>query len=418
MSGNAFALRGLVDAYEDTREERYLVAARKLGRYYEKTFDTWKAVNGDGPIQEFYGHCLDGLVKLYELGGDEWALDLAKRIGGRAGRTTHTHHSLTMYRGMLDLYRVTGDAEFLRRTEDYLKWCKESRIVTGGLAEWMPASEEDEGCALADYVVVNLMVFAATGRDEFLDDAEHVMVNHFFMNQFCTGGFGHRAFAKDVIGGKQWQGWDGKYGSENPGCCSIWGQFALGNIGRFIASLSGDSVEVNVYPCADIDVPGLGVRLSMSGDFPHMRSAAIAVHCDKPDRFALRLRVPGWADGVTVKVNGRKASPPRDGSRLVLKREWHSGDTVELTFASSVHLVPWPNAKSKQIAVFDGPLCLGLSSADANVDEFTSVLLSADGTPQAVNVTGKTARLKPICDDWQSPNVKDPNRLRVLFRAK
>ncbi len=133
ISGNAFALRGLMDAYEDTSEERFLKAARKLGRYFEATYETWKEKGEGGPVHEFYGHCLDGLVKLYELGGDSWALDLAKKIGRRAGRTSHTHHSLSLYRGVIDLYRVTGDTRLLDKAADYLEWCRECRIVTGGL---------------------------------------------------------------------------------------------------------------------------------------------------------------------------------------------------------------------------------------------------------------------------------------------
>jgi rhamnogalacturonyl hydrolase YesR len=427
LSGNAFALRGLMDAYEDTREERYVAAARKLARYFESTFDVWKEVNGEGPINEYYGHCIDGLVRLYELGGDEWALDLAKRIGRRAGRTTHAHHSLSMCRGVLHLYRVTGDAEFLTRTQDYLRWCDENRLVTGGIAELMPKSGQDEGCALADYIVVNLMAFAATGNDEYLDDAEHILVNHFFMHQFRTGGFGHRVFAQEVIGGKLWQGWEGRFGSENPGCCSIWGQVALGKVGRYIVTRSGGAVELNLYPSADVELAQLGVRLRIEGDFPRMHSAKITIRCDMPQRLALRLRLPRWAEGVEVKVNGTKTKPATVGSRMVLEREWRSGDVIEMAFAGSLRLVRWPDADSDRVAVFDGPLCLGLSSADADVDQYTSVLvdangkllLSPDGKPQLANADGNAlSALRPICTDWQSEDVANPNRIRVLFATR
>ena len=118
-SGNAFALRGLMDRYEDTGEKRFLEAARRLGRYFQATFETWKEKGEGGPIHEFYGYCLDGLVKLYMFGGDEWALDLAKSIGERARRTIHTHHSLSLYRGVIDLYRVSGGKRFLDKAADY-----------------------------------------------------------------------------------------------------------------------------------------------------------------------------------------------------------------------------------------------------------------------------------------------------------
>jgi hypothetical protein len=41
-SGNAFALRGLMDAYADTHDPRYLAAARKLGHYFEAIAPDWE----------------------------------------------------------------------------------------------------------------------------------------------------------------------------------------------------------------------------------------------------------------------------------------------------------------------------------------------------------------------------------------
>jgi DUF1680 family protein len=423
ISGNAFALRGLMDAFEDTGDSRYLDSARKLARYYEATFGAWKD-NGKGILHEFYGHCIDGLVRLYELGGDQWALDLAKKAAERTGRTNHTHHSLSMYRGVIDLSRVTGETKFLGHAEDYLQWCRENRIVSGGLSESMPKSEQDEGCALADYIVVNLMMFQATGRDGYLDDAEHTLVNHFFMNQFHTGGFGHRQFAIDLIGGKQWQGWDGRFGSENPGCCSMWGQWALAQLGQYILTRDGEAVEVNLYPSAAIDIPELAARIEIRSDFPRMSRVGLTVHCDKPFKCAIRFRVPAWAEGLAMKLNSEDATRQPQDRRVVLDREWHSGDRVEIAFKSSLKLVPWPDKAAATAAVFDGPLCLAISSATADVDAFNHILispdgkldLSRDGRPQAANNSGAiVTSFRPIAEDWLSPNLKNPNRLRVLF---
>ncbi len=423
VSGNAFALRGLLDAYRDTGEKRYLESARRLGRYYEAIFDYWKD-NGKGMMHEYFGHCLDGLVALYAAGGDRWALDLGRKIAGRAGRTHHTHHTLSMIRGVIDLYRATGEKAFLDRAEDYLAYCRENRIVSGGLPEGMPISEQDEGCALADYVVVNLMMFEATGRRDYLEDAERTQVNHLFMNQFHTGGFGHRAFATDVVGGKKWQGWEGRFGSENPGCCSLWGCWSLGQAASFIVTRQGSAVDVNLYPSASIDLPDLAGRLEIESDFPRLSKIALTVHGDRTMKYAIRLRIPAWAVGAAVKLNGKDAGVAAVDGRIVLDREWRSGDRLDFAFGGGLRLVPWPDEKSSTAAVFDGPLCLALSSAAADVDRFAKLLvtsqggllLSADGKPQAADAKGETiSAFKPIAEDWLSPDVKNPNRLRILF---
>jgi DUF1680 family protein len=427
VSGNAFALSGLLDAYQDTHEMRYLEAAARLGRYFQKIFIIWTD-NGKGMLDEFYGHSIDGLVRLYTLGGATWAIDLARKAAALTGRTPHTHPSLSMYRGVIDLSRVDGDHALLSRVEDYLKWCRENRNVSGGLPEIMPRSEEDEGCALADYVVINLMMFQATGEDSYLDDAERTLVNHFFMNQFHTGGFGHRRFAPDIIGGKQWQGWDGRFGSENPGCCSMWGEWALGQAGAYIITREGDAIDVNLYPCTSIDIPDLGARVEIESDFPRTSHAVVTVHCDKPLKSVLRLRVPAWASGADAKLNGEPGAGRFRSGRIVIDRRWRSGDRVEIAFAGSFRLVHWPDTGSKTVGLYDGPLCLGLSSADADVDAFDRILvkpgeggaaepaLTAEGKAQAADGAGHVVTaLRPIAEDWLSPDVKNPHRLRVLF---
>ena len=79
------------------------------------------------------------------------------------------------------------------------------------------------------------------------------------------------------------------------------------------------------------------------------------------------------------------------------------------------------------VGVFDGPLCLGLSSAEANVDGDWEIATSADGKP-VVRPSGRPAiigekgeadvLLRPIADDWQSPDLHNPHRIRVLFKTK
>ncbi|MCX6223709.1 MAG: hypothetical protein NTV01_02990 [Bacteroidia bacterium] len=84
ISGNAFCLRGLVDAFSDTGDKRYLLAAEKMARYFENKAPLWET-RSDGRLHEYYGHCIDGLVGFYELSREEWALDVAKRLAIHAG---------------------------------------------------------------------------------------------------------------------------------------------------------------------------------------------------------------------------------------------------------------------------------------------------------------------------------------------
>jgi hypothetical protein len=122
--------------------------------------------------------------------------------------------------------------------------------------------------------------------------------------------------------------------------------------------------------------------------------------------------------------NGDELEPAAPGQRLVLDRRWHSGDVIELWFPSAPRLVHWPTADAPTVAVFDGPLCLALSSAAGDVDAFRYVradeegrpLLDGQGRPIVLDADGHAlAGLAPMADDWLSSPVADPNRLRILF---
>jgi DUF1680 family protein len=330
-------------------------------------------------------------------------------------------------RGLVDLARVSGKKKFLKPVEDYLAWCRKSRSVTGGLPEAMPYSEQDEGCGLADWIVVNLMMAQATGENRYFDSAEHTLVNHFFLNQFHTGGFGHLSFTQEIVGGKLWQGWKGRFGSENPGCCSLWGMWALGQAGRFIALETDDTVFLNLYPSAEIRLPEKDARLEITGDFPRLNKIRLRVSAAKPRSFTLALRIPSWAEDLIVTSAGKPADKRKAGERILLKREWEGETDLDIEFHSGFRLIPWPVEKPAGVGVFDGPLCLGLSGESADLSLPWAVLIDGEGRPvlddqgrpQAADPSGKIRRpLEPVSARWLIPDIKDPVKRRILFQTK
>lgn len=425
ISGNAFSLKGLVDAFGDTGDKRYLHAAEKMARFFEMRAADWE--NRKEPkYYEFYGHSLDGLVSLYQITHNEPTLELAKRMAIHAGRTAHTHHSLSFCRGVIDLARVTGDTAYLQPVKDYIAWCKESQTADGGLPEAMPVFNQDEGCALADWIVVNLMMFEISGETRFIDDAEKTLVNHFFLNQFNTGGFGHLSFSQEIVGGKTWQGWDGKFGSENPGCCSLWGQWGLGQVGRFLVTEKQDALFVNLFASAKINLPDKYSHLSITGDFPRMSKAEIKLSTDKSVKYDLALRKPAWADSVEILINNKSVRSDEEGGYLHIKRRWHGTSVVQIRFVSGYRIFPWPKNNPVGVAIYDGPLCMGLPCDRANVDAGWILMtddtglpvLDTAGRPQVSDSAGiRQTWLEPVGSRWLDPDVREPLRRRILYRS-
>jgi DUF1680 family protein len=87
---------------------------------------------------------------------------------------------------------------------------------------------------------------------------------------------------------------------------------------------------------------------------------------------SLYLRIPGWAQGARVRVNGRKAwGKPEPGAYAELHRAWSAGDRIELDLPMEVRLVvahPKVEEARNQAAVMRGPVVYCLEDVDLPTD--------------------------------------------------
>src|SRR5690606_13069763 len=109
---------------------------------------------------------------------------------------------------------------------------------------------------------------------------------------------------------------------------------------------------------SEVRWPERGLVLTQQARFPESERVRLSVQAAKPVRLALRLRIPYWASGATVAVNGRAiAGPHHPASYTVVDRTWRTGDRVELRLPMALHAAPMPDDPSL-LAVLYGPLVL------------------------------------------------------------
>jgi hypothetical protein len=78
----------------------------------------------------------------------------------------------------------------------------------------------------------------------------------------------------------------------------------------------------------------------------------------KPQPLALRLRVPAWAAGSTVKINGKPLEAAAEpGSYLTIHRTWKTGDSVEMSLPMRLTVEAMPDDATTQAFLY-GPLVL------------------------------------------------------------
>ena len=107
-----------------------------------------------------------------------------------------------------------------------------------------------------------------------------------------------------------------------------------GQRGERQAPHQGDVLTVNLYGAGrarfELGVAG-AVQLEQLTRYPFDGSITVQVEPARAAHFALRLRCPSWAAGLSVMVGGQRfAAEP--GHWCVIERLWSPGDRVELNF--------------------------------------------------------------------------------------
>jgi DUF1680 family protein/type II secretory pathway pseudopilin PulG len=104
----------------------------------------------------------------------------------------------------------------------------------------------------------------------------------------------------------------------------------------WMKTAAGDGlVAVNYAPNElTTKLKGVGVRIETDTTYPFEDEVRMVVTPEKPLTCSLRLRVPGWAGGMSVAAPG--ASVTEANGWRVLTKEWRAGDHISITFQPEV----------------------------------------------------------------------------------
>ena len=141
-------------------------------------------------------------------------------------------------------------------------------------------------------------------------------------------------------------------------CCTGSMAEAFAKLGDSIYFHDADSLYVNLFVPSELNWRERGVHLVQETRIPEADTTSLTITTPRPARFALKVRVPYWADGGSASLNGKPlaafASP---SSYFVLDRDWRTGDRLELKLPMRLHVAPMPDDPTLQAVLF-GPLVL------------------------------------------------------------
>ena len=165
----------------------------------------------------------------------------------------------------------------------------------------------------------------------------------------------------------------------------------VGNIPRTLLMLptwtyvkDDDGIFVNMFVGGTIqveDVVGTDVEMVQKTNYPWDGKIAITVNPKESKEFAVRIRSPQRSvstlytstpevDGIkSVLVNGSPVEPELVNGYAVIRREWKTGDTIELDLPmvpQRVKCIDQVEANRGRVALRYGPLVYNIESVDGN----------------------------------------------------
>jgi hypothetical protein len=120
------------------------------------------------------------------------------------------------------------------------------------------------------------------------------------------------------------------------------------------------SVYVNLYVPSTLrwEEDGAELSLTQTGDYPYDSRVAFALAASKPAEMTLHFRIPAWATGAQLLVNGQAQPAPAPGRFAAVRRTWRDGDRVELVLPLPMRLEPIDPRHPETAALVRGPLVL------------------------------------------------------------
>ncbi len=290
----------------------------------------------------------------------------------------HAVRQLYLTAGVTDLYLETGEQALYEALErQWFDMSSRKMYLTGGFGalhhgeafgqayELPSESSYCETCAAIAAMMWNWRMLLATGEARYADLLERSLYNGFLSGVSLDGkGFFYvnPLFSR---GGRQRQEW---YACA---CCppNIMRQIAA--LGQYLATSDETGLQVHQYASSQISVQLANtgpVVLSIETDYPWGERVKILIEEASGGSWSLSLRVPGWAVGASLSINGQTFPDLLEpGSYFAHERVWQAGDQVELHLPAPARLTA-PNPRIEDLrgtlAIERGPFVYCLEQVD------------------------------------------------------
>ena len=385
--------------YESTGDQKVLDAMTDYFNWEMTVPDTqflkglWQEKRG--------GDNMWSVIWLYNRTGNETILPLIDKLHKNTSDWTQNGtlpnwHGVNVAQGFREpatYYMYTGDEAMLQATYDNHRIMRERYgQVPGGMygadenarAGYFDPRQGAETCAIVEQMASDEILMGITGDPFWADHCENVALNTFTAAmtkdmkalRYITSP--NMAISDEKLHGPSIDNNLRGMLSMSPfssRCCQHnhgmgWPYYAE----HLVMATTDNGLATMLYAASETTAKvadGKSVTLTETTNYPFDETVKLTVGTDGAVTFPLYLRVPAWATGSTVNINGQpQAITEAAGKYIRLERQWSDGDVVELTLPMTVSSQVWQQNKAS-VSVNYGPLTLSLK-IDENFEQHDS----------------------------------------------
>ena len=332
------------------------------GEWYTMAENLYRAyqLTGNSMYKEF------GDVWLYPAYWDKFA----ETSDPKDAQGVHAYSHCNTFSSAALAYDVTGDPKYLRIISNFHDWMqKRQTYATGGygpderfvysdgaLGDALEAYSASFECPCGSWAGLKLSKYLMmyTGNARFGDWMERLLYNGIGAALQIKDRGVHMYYMDYHLGSCL------KYYSRNAfTCCSGTYFQDITEFSNLVYFKDPNGLFVNLYLPSEVEWngPAGAVKMVQTTEYPEAGSSTLKLSMERPAAFALKLRVPGWSRGMSVKVNGQtEAADTPPGQWATVSREWKPGDTVEVAIPLHFRRVPIDEQHPNRIAIVRGPV--------------------------------------------------------------
>jgi len=372
-------LEPIVLLYTRTKDTRYLDFAKNIVRQWESP---------DGPK----------LVSLSSVDVDKRFPKPKSWFGWEQG--AKAYEMMSCYEGLLELYRVTDNPDYLHAVEATWEHILKNEInITGSGSAvecWFhgvdkqafPVSHYQETCVTATWIKLNQQLLRLTGDPKYADAIETSFYNALLGSMSEDGSTWSKY--TPLLGLRQ-------IGGEQCGmginCCIASGPRGLFTIPFTSIMRSREGFQVNFF------IPGSyssrtpsdqNMTLTQVTDYPSGSTTSIRLDMARSEEFTISVRIPAWSSRAQLTVNGQPVDGLIPGTLASIHRKWSAGDEIVLVNDMRGRIITLGNSPSWK-AIMRGPVVLARDQrlGGPNVDDVITPVADTGGYFQLEPVNNK-----------------------------